>query len=57
LSAVAQFRELLHDIHDDLEANDLEAFRERLKSVEDFRELLTLDEFDRRAVNRWLKQA
>jgi hypothetical protein len=57
LSAVAQFRELLHDIHDDLEANDLEAFRERLKSVEDFREWLTLDEFDRRAVNRRLKQA
>lgn len=51
-----QFRELLFDIRGDLQTSDLEAFRERLESIENLREWLTLDEFYRRALNRRLKQ-
>jgi hypothetical protein len=51
-----QLRELLCDIREDLAAKDPEAIRERLESFEDLREWLTLDEFDRRTVNRRLKQ-
>jgi hypothetical protein len=48
--------DLLEDIRDDLEANDLEASRDRVEYIEELREWLTLDNFDRRAVNRRLKQ-
>jgi Spy/CpxP family protein refolding chaperone len=51
-----QVDDLLEDIRDDLEANDLEAIRDRADYIEDLREWLTLDSFDRRAVNRQLKQ-
>jgi Spy/CpxP family protein refolding chaperone len=48
--------DLLEDIRDDLEAYDLEAIRDRVEYIEELREWLTLDSFDRRAVNRRLKQ-
>jgi hypothetical protein len=48
--------DLLEDIRDDREANDLEAIRDRVEYIEELREWLTLDSFDRRAVNRRLKQ-
>ena len=51
-----QVDDLLEDIRDDLEANDLEAIRDRADYIEELREWLTLDSFDRRAVNRRLKQ-
>lgn len=49
-------RNLLEDICDDLEANDLEGIRDRADGIEELREWLTLDSFDRRSVNRRLKQ-
>jgi len=47
---------LLEDIRDDLETNNLEAIRDQADGIEELREWLTLDSFDRRAVNRRLKQ-
>lgn len=48
--------DLLEDIRDDLDANDIEAIRNRGEDIEELREWLTLDEFDRRGVNRRLRQ-
>ncbi|CAE6869022.1 hypothetical protein R75461_08464 [Paraburkholderia nemoris] len=48
--------DLLEDIQDDLDANDIEAIRDRREDIEALREWLTLDDFDRREVNRRLKQ-
>src|SRR5262249_60742190 len=41
---------------EDVEAGDLDAVREQMESIDSMREWLTLDRFDRRAVNRRLKQ-
>ena len=43
-------------IVDDLEANDIEAIRDRVEEINELSEWLTLDGFDRRRVNRRLKQ-
>lgn len=48
--------DLLEDIQADLDANDIEAVRDRSEDIEALREWLTLDEFDRRGLNRRLKQ-
>ena len=48
--------DLIEDIRDDLEANDIEAIRDRFEDIDELREWLSLDDFDRRAVNRRLKQ-
>ena len=48
--------DLFEDIQDDLEANDIEAIRDRVDDIDELREWMTLDEFDRRTVNRRLKQ-
>lgn len=48
--------DLLEDIQADLDANDIEAVRNRREDIEALREWLTLDEFDRRGVIRRLKQ-
>ncbi|TDN62170.1 plasmid pRiA4b ORF-3 family protein [Paraburkholderia sp. BL10I2N1] len=48
--------DLLEDIQDDLDANDIEAIRDRREDIEELCEWLTLDEFDRRGVNHRLKQ-
>jgi hypothetical protein len=48
--------DLLEDIRDHLDANDIEAIRSRGEDIQELREWLTLDEFDRRGVNRRLKQ-
>lgn len=50
-----QADDLLEEIHDHLENNDLEAIRDLAEDIEDLREWLILDSFDRRAVNRQLK--
>ena len=39
-----------------VEAGDLDAVREQMESIDSLREWLTLDRFDRQAVNRRLKQ-
>jgi Plasmid pRiA4b ORF-3-like protein len=43
-------------LKEDVEAGDLDAVREQMESIDSMREWLTLDRFDRRAVNRRLKQ-
>ena len=43
-------------LKEDVEAGDMEAVREQIESIDSMREWLTLDRFDRRAVNRRLKQ-
>jgi Glu-tRNA(Gln) amidotransferase subunit E-like FAD-binding protein len=48
--------DLLEDIQDDLNANDIEAIRDRREDIEALCEWLTLGEFDRHGVNRRLKQ-
>jgi hypothetical protein len=48
--------ELLEDIQDDLDANDIEAIRDRAEDIRALGKWVTLDEFDRREVNRRLKQ-
>ena len=52
----SRVEELLGDIEDDLEANDIEAIRDRGVDIEELRDWLTLDDFDRRGINRRLKQ-
>ena len=47
---------LLEDIQDDLEVNDIETVRDRGEEIEELREWLALEDFDRRGVNRRLKQ-
>lgn len=51
-----QVEDLFEDIRDELENNDLEAVRDLAEELDDLREWLTLDNFDRRAVNRRLRQ-
>ena len=51
-----QVEELIEDVRDDLEANDLESIRNRVGHMDKLRKWLTSDSFDRRAVNRQLKQ-
>jgi Plasmid pRiA4b ORF-3-like protein len=51
-----QVEELIDEIRDDLEANDLQAIRDRAGHIEELHEWLSLDRFDRRAVNRLLEQ-
>jgi len=41
---------------EDAEAGDLDAVREQIESIDSMREWLTLDRFDRRAINRRLRQ-
>ena len=48
-------QDLFEDIQDDLEANDIEAIRDRVEEINELSEWLTLDDFDRRTVNRRLK--
>jgi len=48
--------ELLWQLHDDMRVGDLEAIRDRQAEIDSLSEWLTLDTFDRRAVNRRLKQ-
>lgn len=47
---------LIDEIRIDLETNDLESICYRTEDVEDLHEWLTLDTFDRSAINRRLKQ-
>lgn len=47
---------LFDEIRACLEINDLEGLRDLAEDIEELREWLTLDNFDRRAVNRRLKQ-
>jgi Plasmid pRiA4b ORF-3-like protein len=49
-------REHLERIVEDVDAGDLDAVRDELDAVESLRAWLTLDRFDRRAVNRRLRQ-
>ena len=49
-------QELLWRIADDLKAGDLNSLRDRMESIQPLLEWLTLDRFDRRQVNRRLKQ-
>lgn len=48
--------ELVEEIRGDLDANDLESIRNRVGEIDEPREWLNRDSFDRRAVNRLLKQ-
>ena len=48
--------DLIEDIRDDLEANDIEAIRDRIEEIDELREWLSLNDFDRHAVNRRLQQ-
>jgi hypothetical protein len=50
-----QVREHLERLLEGIEAADLDAIREELEVLESLREWLTLDRFDRRAVNRCLR--
>jgi len=43
-------------LKEDVEAGDMEAVREQMESIDSMREWLTLNRFDRRAVNRRLRQ-
>lgn len=47
---------LIEEIRINIETNDLEGIRDLTEDIEELREWLTLDSFDRRAVNRRLKQ-
>lgn len=51
-----QVADLFEDIREYLETNDLAAIRLLTEDVQDLREWLTLDSFDRRAINRRLRQ-
>ena len=51
-----QVDDLVEEIRDDLETNDLEAIRDLAENFEELHEWLALDSFDRRTVNRRLKQ-
>ncbi len=48
--------ELYDDILDDLERNDMQAIRGRIEEIRDLQEWLSLDDFDRAAVNGQLQQ-
>ncbi len=49
-------QDLIDEIRIDLETNDLESIRDRIEDVEELHEWLTLDTFDRSAINRRLKE-
>jgi hypothetical protein len=51
-----QVDDLLEEFREDLETNDLEAIRDLAEDIEELHEWLILDSFDRRTVNRRLKQ-
>jgi hypothetical protein len=51
-----QVDDLVEEIREDLETNDLEAIRGLSEDIEELQEWLALDSFDRRTVNRRLKQ-
>jgi hypothetical protein len=51
-----QADELLWQLHEDMRVGDLEAIRDRQAEIDSLSEWLTLETFDRRAVNRRLKQ-
>lgn len=55
-AVLSHVEDLLEDIQDDLEANDIEAIRDRSVDIEELRDWLTLDDFDRRGINRRLEQ-
>jgi len=46
----------LEEIRDNLESNDLEAIHDLAEDIEELHEWFILDRFDRRSVNRRLKQ-
>jgi hypothetical protein len=49
-------REILDQLVEGLNAKDVEAVRDRIEELRPWREWLSLDTFDRRAVNRRLRQ-
>ena len=51
-----QVEDLFDEIREDLESNILEAIRDLAEDMEELHEWLILDRFDRRSVNRRLKQ-
>src|SRR5450631_2464713 len=51
-----QVDELLWQLQEDMRAGDLEAIRDRQAEIDSLSERLALETFDRRAVNRRLKQ-
>ena len=51
-----QAMDIFTDILDDLECHDADALENHVDNINELREWLTLDEFDRRAVNRRLRQ-
>ena len=54
--APCQVWERFWRLREDVEAGDLDAVREQMESIDSMREWLTMDRFDRRAVNHRLKQ-
>lgn len=50
-----QVEELLDDLRDDLENNDMQAIRNRAEDFRELQEWLSLDDFDRLAINRQLQ--
>ncbi len=50
-----QVEELLDDLRDDLENNDMQAIRNRAEELRELQEWLSLDDFDRLAINRQLQ--
>jgi hypothetical protein len=51
-----QVDELFWQLQEDMRADDLEAIRDRQAEIDSLCEWLALETFDRRAVNRRLKQ-
>jgi hypothetical protein len=51
-----QVEDLFEEIRDNIETNDLDGIRDLTENIDELREWLTLDSFDRREVNRRLKQ-
>ena len=54
--APMQAKDLLEDLRDALEAKDMDVIHALTEDIDDLREWLDLDSFDRRAANRRLKQ-
>ena len=48
--------ELIDDIRDDLERNDMQAIRDRTEEIRDLQQWLSLEDFDRAAVNGQLQR-
>ena len=55
-SVPLQVQDLIDEIRGHLETNDIEAIRDLVEDREELQEWLNLDSFDRRTVNRRLKQ-